>query len=146
MRKDKIQGQKPILSLEKYWNCYMLGEYTFNRTHTCFQLAQIWVLLGQRNNPPPTTSHYYQASTFCQYLGEPLFEDRATFLTQMQSGWEAEASNSRKLWKNTTVIIYVTKRLISGCCAETRCNGTIPITLIIIIKRAFTSHDKKLQI
>lgn len=146
MRKDKIQVQKLILSLEKDCNCYTQGEYTFNRTHTCFQPAQTWALLGQRNNPPPTTSHYYQASTFCQYLGEPLSEDRATFFTQMQSGWEAEGSNSRRLRKNTTVIIYVMKRLIAGCCAETRCNGTIPITLIIIIKRAFTSHDKKLQI
>lgn len=102
---------------------------------------------GKETTFLPTISRYYQASAFCQYLGKPLSVHSATFLTQMQSGWEAEGSNCGRLWKNTTVIIYVMKRLISGCCAETRCDGTIPITLIIIIiKRAFTSHDKKLQI
>lgn len=146
MRKEKIRGQKLILSQEKYCNCHTQGEYTFKRTRTCVQPAQTWVLLEQRNNPPPSTSQDYQASTFCQYLGKPLSECSPTFLTQMQSGWEAEGSNGRRLWKYTTIIIYVMKRLISGCCAETRCDGTIPITLIIIIKRAFTSHDKKLQI
>lgn len=139
-----MPGRKLNLSLEKYCNYYTQEKFSLKRTSSCFlvhsfpassDLGRVEAEKRPFSPPPPLPP---SVSTWGN-----LYLRRETFSSlrwkAIEVGKQGMAGGIKKI---RTVIIYVMKR----CCTETPCDGNIPITLIIIIKKTFTSRDKKLQI
>lgn len=145
VRKEKLR----ILSLGKHCNLYpqegfLVKEHAPVSWHSFLGSTGLR-LAGARKQPPPhATRPTTKRLQILLVRGEPLWEGSAGYFIQMETV-ERVGKPWQKALKEQNGI-YVMKRLFSGCHAETGCDGIIPTTLMIIIKRDVTSPDNKLQI